>query len=160
MRLAPQKLSVKPVGHSHLLLAKLLIDTEPFAQGNDLWAGKPNHLEAVAVFSQSIGEHERVASVIFCTAGRVTVTEAVGLLGIDGIDGDASLQERIHNRAMRLFDSDGDSSGLSICTLQEPIRHMGQPFGRMFEATFAEILSACIQYMDLMKPRAQVHTNE
>jgi hypothetical protein len=63
--------------------------------------------------SQRIGKHKGIASVVFRSRDTVTVPEAVELLGVNGKDVEAALDQPFDNGAPRHFDGDGYSLRLS-----------------------------------------------
>jgi hypothetical protein len=137
-----------------VVLDELIAGDQQPTHGNDFRRGKLKALKAVPVGPESIGENEGVAAVVFGPARRVTVPEAVGLLGIDGKNGNAVLQKGLDHRPMRFFNSDGEPVGFVLCYFQEPINGFRQSLGTMSKASFSDKLSVGIDDACLVKPLA------
>jgi hypothetical protein len=72
------------------------------------------------------GEQLGVTAVVLGSRRRETITEAIELLGIDGIDVDAMLEQRLDDEAMRHFDGDADRTRLGPADTCEPRGHFAQ----------------------------------
>jgi hypothetical protein len=114
----------------------------------------------MAISSQSIREHESVASVVFGAAQSKAVTESVDLFGVDGEDSDTTHQKCVNDRTMRFFDGDADAFWVLLCQVNEPIDGGCKPFDAMSEALFGNKLSVSIDDRRDMKPASQIDTDE
>ena len=115
---------------------KLVSGFEKAAHADDFRRWQLQTLKAVAVGSESIGEHKRVTAVILGTAHRMPVAEAVDLLGVDGENGDAAVEQGLDDSPMGFFDRHRDAFGLFAREVQEPLERRREPVEAVREASF------------------------
>jgi hypothetical protein len=114
----------------------------------------------VSIGPERIGENESVPPVVLGTTHRVAIPESVDLLGIDGENGDAALEEGFDNGAMRFLNRHGDALGVFPGEAQEPSEGRGESLGTMPEASLLHELSVRIEDAGLVKRMAQVDPDE
>ena len=119
-----------------MVFDKLVSCFEELAHADDFRRWQLQALKAVAVGSESIGEHKGVTPVILGAAHRMPVAEAVDLLGVDGENSDAAVKQGLDHRPMRFFDRHRDAFSMIAGEVQQPI-------GRCRECT-ETMLEACL----------------
>jgi hypothetical protein len=138
----------------NVVLDKLFAGDQQPSHGNDFRRWEYQALKAVAVGPKSICENEGVPPIVLGTAHRVSVTETVGLLGIDGKNSNAALEKGLDHSPMRFFNSDGETVGFLLCYFQEPIHGFRQSLGTMSKASFSDKLCVGIDDACPVKPLA------
>jgi hypothetical protein len=98
----------------------------PFSQFDDQRLSKSKLAEGAHIGAQRIGEPLGVTVFVLGTRRRETITEAIELLGIDGIDVETTRERRLDDGAMRHFDCPVDGTCLSAGYTREPRGHLGQ----------------------------------
>ena len=83
------------------MVKQLLAGAGQLAQLDDGVIGGLPTAQTLGVGAQRRGEHPRVATVILGAGDREAVPETVELLGVDRIDGEASLQEALDHGSVR-----------------------------------------------------------
>jgi hypothetical protein len=126
-------------------------DQQP-THGNDFRRWELQALKAVAVGPESIGENEGVPPVVLGATHRMSVSETVDLLGIDGKNGNAALEKGLDHSPMRFFNGDGEPVGFLLCYFQEPINGTRQSLGTMSKASFSDKLCVGIDDASQVKP--------
>jgi hypothetical protein len=114
----------------------------------------------VSIGPEGIGENERVPAVVLGAAHEMAVSEAVDLLGVDGENGDTVIEKAFDDGAMRLLDGHGDALGVFTSQAQEPVERRRQPVDAMLEASLLEKFSVRIEHAGLVKPLAEVDSDE
>ena len=109
---------------------------------------------------QRIGEHLGIAAVILGAGRRETITEAIELLRIDGVDVEATLKQRFDDGAMRNLDGDVNRTWLSTSYTREPRGHLGQALASMSKIPLTEPLSATISDADTVVLGRPVNADE
>ena len=117
-------------------------------------------LKAVAIGTKGIGEDEGVTPVVLGAAHGMTVSESVDLLGIDGENGDAALEKGFDYGAMRFFDGYRDAVRIHAREIQKPAEGSPESFDAMLESHLALKLPVAIDHAGLVKPLAQVDSDE
>ena len=120
-----------------MVFDKLVSGFEELAHADDFRRWQLQALKAVAVGSQSIGEHKRVKTVILGAAHRMPVAEAVDLLGVDGENGDAAVEQGLDHSPMRFFDRHRDAFSIFAGEVQQPIGRCRECAEAMLEASFS-----------------------
>ncbi len=90
------------------MVKQLLAGAGQLAQLDDGVIGGLPTAQTLGVGAQRRGEHPRVATVILGAGDREAVPETVELLGVDRIDGEASLQEALDHGSVRHLDGNAD----------------------------------------------------
>src|SRR5215469_17301564 len=88
--------------------------------------------------------HLGITAVILGAGRRETIAEAIELFGIDGVDVEATLEQRFDDGAMRNLDGDVNRTRLSASNTREPRGHLGQASASMGKIPLTEPLSATI----------------
>ena len=147
---APQQFS-NTIAESIAVMAQIVADAGPFPQLHDDRVQAAQAAQAARVRPQRVGQHVRVAAVVFGAGGREAVPEAVELLRVDGMDAEASLQQTFHHGAVR--DLDGDRYGIRrrLRLLDDPGRHLGQTLTAMHEAALAELTTLGIDHEHVVR---------
>src|SRR5713226_8803272 len=141
---APQLLA-QAIGERGALAAEVLCDARPFPEFDDGGIGGGELAEAMRIGAQGRGHHQGVAAVVLGAGHRVAVAEAVHLLGIEGMDGEAALDQRLDHRPMRHLDGDVDLAGLGgAAGRQQPGHHLGQALAGMLEDFLADVAALLI----------------
>jgi len=119
-----------------VVLDELVSSSEELSHADDFRRRQVQALKAVAVGSESVGEHKRVMAVILGTAHGMPVAEAVDLFGVDGENGDAAIEKSLDHRPMRLFDRHRDAFSIVAGEVQQPIGYYRECAEAMLEAPF------------------------
>ena len=96
----------------------------------------------------------------FAPAWRETVAEAVELLRVERVDGDAVLHQALDHRPARRLDRHADIARRARRERQQPVRHLRQARPAVLEHPLPEHLPASIGYAHLMLLRTPVDTHE
>lgn len=112
----------------------LVPSTEELAQGNDFWRRQLQALKAVAIGTQRLGKHKGVAPVVLGATHGIAVAESVDLFGIDGENGDTTLEKGFDHGAMRFLDRHRDALDIFSGEVQEPVECGCKSYGTMLEA--------------------------
>jgi hypothetical protein len=134
-------------------------DQQP-THGNDFRRWKLQALKAVAIGPESVGENEGIAAVVLGPAHRMSVAETVGLLGVDGKNGDTAFEKCFDYSPVRFFNGHSKSIDFLICHFQEPIHRFRQSLGTMSKASFSDKLCVGIDDACLVKPLAEIDADE
>src|SRR5271157_241652 len=74
------------------------------------------------------------------------VAKAIHLLGVDGVNLEAALEQRLDHRSMRRLDRNVDLTGIgSTAHFQQPTAHLGEPFASMLEDLLTNFASFAIR---------------
>ncbi len=138
----------------YVVLDELFAGDQQPTHGSDFRRWEFQSLKAVAVGSESIGENEGIPPVVLGAAHRMSVSETVNLLGIDGKNGDAALEKGFDHSPMRFFNGDGEPVDFLLCYFQEPINGFRQSLGTMSKASFSDKLCVGIDDAGLVQPLA------
>jgi len=114
----------------------------------------------VGVGPESISENEGVAAVVLGAAYGMSVAETVDLLGVNRKNGDAAFEKSFDHRPVRFFNGHSKPVHFLLCHFQEPTNRFRQSLGTMSKASFADKLCVGIDDACLVKPPAQVDTDE
>ena len=106
-KIAPQLLA-QAVGEAIALGTEILGDTRPLAQFDDDGIGDREQSEAARIGAQGRGHHFAVAAVVLGAGQGEAVAEAIHLLGVDGVDLEAALNQRLDHGAVRHLDRNMD----------------------------------------------------
>jgi len=90
----------------------------------------------------------------------VTVAETVDLFGVYGEDCQATNEKGFDDRAVRLFDGDGEVIGLAVGQAHKPGDGIQKTFPTVSEAALSDELALGIENTSLMKPAAKIDANE
>jgi len=86
-----------------------------------------------------------VAAVVLGAGHGEAIAETIHLFGIDGVDGEAALNERLDHRPVRDFDGDKDLIGhRGAARRHEPGGQLGQPLAAMGEGSFADLAAFAV----------------
>jgi hypothetical protein len=154
MRPASQKKISDLRAEGDVVLDELFAGDQQPSHDNDIRRWKLQALKAVAVGPESIGENEGVPPVVLGAAHRMSVAETVGLLGIDGKNGDTAFEKGLDHSPMRFFNGDGEPVGFVLCYFQEPINGFRQSLDTMSKASFSDKLCVGIDDACPVKPLA------
>jgi hypothetical protein len=109
---------------------------------------------------EAVREHIGIEAVILGPRDREAVTETIELLGVDGIDIEAALEEGLDDRAMRCLDGDMDLTGLAPDRFQEPGYHVAETGAAVGELALSNFLPLAIAERHDMLLRCPVNTDE
>ena len=90
----------------------------------------------------------------------MAVAETVDLFGVYGEDRQATSEKGFDDRAVRLFDGDGEVIGFVFGQAQKPANGFRETFPTVWEACLGDELTAGIEDTCLMKPAAEIDANE
>src|SRR5713101_3087672 len=107
-------------------------------------------MESAQIRPQRIGQHVGISPVILGAGDRVSIAEAVELLGIDRVDMQAPLDESFDQSPSRPFDGYGDRGRITAGHLNEPLDHRRDLLGLVIEAALLYQPTLSIQHADLM----------
>src|SRR5262249_6375631 len=139
---------------------QLLVDTRPFPELDDERLGDAELAEARHVGPEAVRKHIRIEAVILGPCDREAVTETIELLGVDGIDIEAALEQGFDDRTMRCFDGDMDLAGFATACLQKPVDHIVEARAAMGELALSDLLPLAIAERHDMLLRCPVNTDE
>src|SRR6266540_3519647 len=105
-------------------------------------------------------QHLGVTAVVLGTGDREAVTEAVELLGINGKDRKAALQQHLDHRSARRLDRHRDLCRLRSRRFQQPIAQLQQPGSAMRHVAFGYALALGIEQADTMLLRCPIEANK
>jgi hypothetical protein len=100
--------------------------------------------------SQRIGQHKGIASVVFRSRDTVTVPEPVELLGMNGKDVEAALDQPFDHRTTRYFNRHGHPLRLSRRQSPQPGPQLGQTGAIMVHGPFTHQATVAVEHTDLM----------
>src|SRR5512144_3365103 len=101
-----------------------------------------------------------VAAIVLGAGHREAITEAVELLGVDGKDHKAMLQQHLDHWAVRRFDCHRDLSRRSLRLLKQPATQVRQSSPAMHELALTNRPSLGIKQADAMALRCPVDPDE
>ena len=160
LRIVAPELLPHLIRQAHAFPRQFLIQARPLAQFDDRRVGRLEPSQTVRVGTQRRGQHPRVPPVVFRARWRKAITEAVKLLGIDRVDGEAVLQQALDNRPAGRLDRHADFARVARRERQQPVRHLRQARTTMLELPFPELLPGGIKHARLMFLRSPVDTRE
>jgi hypothetical protein len=96
MRRIPVNLLTQPVRQTVELFSEVFIGSRQFADLQHERMIQLDTPEAVAVVAQRIGQDVGIEPVILGSRDAVSVSETIKLLGIDGVDVEASFHQGFH----------------------------------------------------------------
>src|SRR5690606_14896390 len=122
------------------------------------WIGRDQFPEAAGIRPQG-GSHDLgVAAVVFGSGQDEAVAEAVELLGVDRIDIELTLHQRLDHWTVRHLDGDVDLAGTGrFAALHQPRRHLGEAFAAMSEHSLADAAAVTICQADMMALTGPIH---
>ncbi len=82
---------------------------------------------AVGVGPDRVGEPPRVPAVLLGIRGREPIPKAIQLLGVDGKDLNAAIEQAVHNRSVGDFNGDGQTPGVPARTRNHPVQKRAEP---------------------------------
>jgi hypothetical protein len=112
------------------------------------------------VGAQRIGEHMGITAVVLGAGDREAIAEPVELLWVDRMDPEAALQEKLHNRAARRLDRDGNLPGLCCRLINKPVAQLQQLGSCMNHVALGDVPSGGIEHAHPVLLRCPVDTNE
>jgi hypothetical protein len=148
-KIAPQLLA-EPIAEPISLGVEIVGHARPFTQFDDQRLSKSKLAEGAPIGAQRVTKHLGVTAVVLGARWREAITEAIELLGINGIDVEATLEQRFDDRAMRHFDGDVDRTWLGPGDACEPRGHFAQALASMGKIPFSKTFSATIDDADAM----------
>src|SRR6516164_2196765 len=110
--------------------------------------------------NSAIAQHIGIETVVLGSCDRKAVTETVELLGVDGIDVEAALKQRLHDRPVRRLDGDMDFTRLASARFQQPGDHLGETSAAMRDLALSDFPAAVIKERNDMLLRCPVNTNK
>ena len=91
-----------------------------------------------------------VPAIILAASGREAVTEAVQLLGIDGVDLESAIQQAVHDRPVGSLDGDADLVGVAANAAQDPVDQLAGALARVLKVILSEGDAVGIEDADLV----------
>ena len=113
LRVVAPELLADAVGQAHALLLQLLGQARPLAQLDHGRVAGLHGPEQVPVGAQPGGRDPGVAPVVLGAGDAEPVAQAVELLGVDRVHGEAAVQQRIDHRPVRHLDRHRHSAGIA-----------------------------------------------
>src|SRR5436190_18714563 len=149
-KVAPQLLA-HAIGEAGALGHQVLGNARPFPELDDNGIGDGQQAEAARVGAQGRGQHLGIATVVLAARRREAVAEAVELLGVDGVDVEAALEQRLDDGPVRHLDGDVDLAGVDgPARRQQPVRHLGQSFAAVPEELLGNVPPIAIGDADMV----------
>jgi hypothetical protein len=122
------ELIAKPVGKTAQLVPQIVVHARVLTQFDDDGILETHPPKGRSIGAERGGQHECIAAVILRARHRVTVAEAIELLGVERVYVHPALHERVHNRSARNFNPDGHS-------LRSTVRQVDEPFDELSDST-------------------------
>ena len=160
LRVVAPELLADAVGQAHALLAEVLGHARPFPELDDDRVACLQSTEAMAIGAQGAGEHMGVAAVVLGAGDGEAVAEAVELLGVDGMDGEALLEQGVDHGAVRHLDGNGDRLWRGAAGLHEPVAQLGQAASAVGKRPFAQDGAKRVHQAHLMRLGRPVDAGE
>ena len=101
-----------------------------------------------------------VATIVLGPRHREAVAKAIELFGIDGINVEIALEQRLDDRAMGRLDGDLDLARFASTRLQQPGNHVGETSSAVRELPLSDFLTCVIVQRDNMLLRSPINTHE
>jgi len=150
----------QPVCQPDTLYLEFFIDARPFPELDNERLGNGQFAEQPHVGPEAVRQHIGIKAVILRPRDREAIAEAVELLGVNGIDVDAALEQCFDDRAMRCLDGGMHLTGLAAARLQKPGDHIAESNATMSKLTLPDLLASVIAERDDMLLRSPVNTDE
>src|SRR6516164_9453094 len=134
-------------------------DARPMVRGisEPIIAGLSSDDNAAFARTQGRGHDFRVAAVILRSGQGEAVAEAIHLLGIEGVNLKAALDQRFDHRAVRHFDRDQDLRWFDRATCcHQPGRHLGEALTAVLEEPLADFSTITVGEEHVMALRRPV----
>ena len=160
LRIVAPELFAHPVGEAGPLLLQLVGQARPGAQLDDQRIIESEAAEAMRIGPQGIAEHLRIAPIVLGAGDGEAVAEAVELLGIDGVDEEAALEQRLDHGAVADLDGDGDRARLGAAAGHQPVAEFGKSGAAMGDLALADDPARSIEQADLMFAARPVDAGE
>jgi hypothetical protein len=135
---------MKAIAEPHPFVLQLFGKARPRAQLDEARIGDLQATEQMPIGPQPVGRNVRVASVVLGTGNTEAVAQAVELLGIDGVDGEAPIQQSIDDGPVRNLDGDGDDVCVA-CDREDPIAQIRQTSAAVRELALSGNPALCIE---------------
>ena len=148
--IAPQ-LVTQAVTEARPQAGQLFGNAGPLAQLNQERIKRFQTAQTTGVGAQCIGKHRGIAAVILGSCWRETVTEAVELSGVDGMDLEATVEQTFDNRAVRNLNRHLHQLRLRLCKFEDPARHAGKTLASVLEDLFSEPVPVGLQHTDMVR---------
>ena len=92
--------------------------------------------EPMPISAQTVGAHTGIAPIVFGAGDTEPIAQAVELLGIDRVDGEAPIQQGIDDGAVRHLERDGNRTYVA-CERQNPVTLLYQTGAAMRKLAFS-----------------------
>src|SRR5208337_3825495 len=149
-KVAP-KLLAHAVGEPVALVSEFISDPRPLPQFDNSGVSIGEHPEATRIGAQGGGHCLGVTAVILGASHCEAVAKAIHLLGVDGVNLEAALEQCLDHRSMRRLDRNVDLTGIgSTAHFQQPTAQLGEPFASMLEDLLTNFASFAIRQKHMM----------
>ena len=160
LRIVAPELLPHPIRQANAFPRQVLVETRPLPQLDDRRVGRFQPSQTVRVGTQRRGEHPRVAPVVLRARRRHAVPEAVELLRVDRVDGEAPLHQALDHRSARRLDRHADFALVARRERQQPVRHLRQSCTAVLELPLPEHVPGGVKHARLMFLRPPVDTRK
>jgi hypothetical protein len=106
----PPELVMHAITEPHPFLLQLFGEARPFTQLDQARISKLHTAIQMPIGAQPVGRNVGVAPIVFGTRNTEAVAQTVELLGIDGVDDEAPIQQSINDGPVRHLDCDRDNA--------------------------------------------------
>jgi PAS domain S-box-containing protein len=159
LRIVAPELLADAVAQAHALLLQLLGQARPLAQLDHGRVAGLHGPEQVRVGAQPGGRDPGVAAVVLGAGDAEPVAQAVELLGVDRVHGEAAVQQRIHHRPVRHLDRHRDGAGIAR-DRHQPVAECRQARAAMRERPLAHDGAAAVEDAGLVLRGTPVNRGE
>jgi hypothetical protein len=160
LREESMQLSPELVGEAPEFFVELRVDPAQLSESNDEWLIDAEFPEMVDIGAKRVRQDEGIEAVVLGAGHGMAVAEAVELLGIDGIDVNATLEQGFDDGAVGQLDGDGTSNGLRVAMLEKRIDETVDSHGGMLDAKFGQFTAVLVEQTDLVELTAIVDAGE